>query len=74
MEKYIVDRFEEGFAVLEKESGESFDVKMELLPDIKEGDVVVLKNGEFFFDKEATIARKALIEEKRRKLFGKIQF
>ena len=74
MEKYIVDRFEEDFVVLEKKSGESFDVKKTLLPDAKPGDVVFERDGVFFVDREATLERKAVISEKHRKLFGKKLF
>lgn len=71
MEKYIVDRFEEDFAVLEKEQGGTIDVKKSLLPGLKTGDVVILENGEFCIDSAETAKRKALIEEKMHRLFSK---
>ena len=40
MEKYIIDRFEGEFAVLEKEDGGTIDVPKTQIPDAKEGDVV----------------------------------
>ena len=71
MEKYIVDRFEGDFAVLEKEIGETVDVCKELLPYAKEGDVLIFENGVYRVDNEETQKRKAMIEEKFRKLFEK---
>ena len=70
MEKYIVDRFVEGFAVLEKESGGTIDVPRELLEG-NEGDVVIYDNGIYRADKELTKKRKALMKEKMDKLFSK---
>ena len=71
MEKYIVDRFEEGYAVLEKESGGTVDVSCDKLPKVKEGDVLSFENGVYTVDVEETEKRKALISEKLRKLFEK---
>lgn len=69
MERYIVDRFEGEYAVLEKEDGTTIDVLKELVSGA-EGDVVVLKDGEYHADEEQTLARRCMIEEKMRKLFG----
>lgn len=69
MEKYIVDRFEGEYAVLEKEDGTTIDVLKELVSGA-EGDVVVLKDGEYHADEEQTLVRRRMIEEKMRKLFG----
>lgn len=71
MEKYIVDRFEEGYLVLEKETGETIDVPKEEIPDAQKGDVVIFENGKYTVNKEETIARKKIIAEKLRKLFEK---
>lgn len=71
MEKYIVDRFEEGYLVLEKETGETIDVLKEEIPDAQKGDVVIFENGKYTVNKEETIARKKIIAEKLRKLFEK---
>ena len=69
MEKYIVDRFEDDFIVLEKESGGTTDIPRELL-DAKEGDVVIYDNGIYRIDKELTKKRKALMKEKMARLFS----
>ncbi len=71
MEKYIVDRFEGDFAVLEKESGGTIDVPKKNIPDAKEGDVLILVNGIYKVSLEETQIRKELIAEKMRKLFEK---
>ena len=69
MEKYIIDRFEEEYLVLEKETGEIKDVLKDEIPDAKEGDVVIFENGKYTVDKEETEKRKKIIAEKLRKLF-----
>ena len=69
MEKYIVDRFEGDFAVLEKETGGTIDVLIKSLPPLCEGDVVVFENGAYHKDSEETEKRKKMIAEKMRKLF-----
>ena len=71
MEKYIIDRFEGDFAVLEKESGGTIDVSKKDIPDAKEGDVLILENGIYKVSLEETQRRKELIAEKLRKLFEK---
>ena len=71
MEKYIVDRFEGDFAVLEKETGGTIDVPKKDILDAKEGDVLILENGIYKVSLEETKRRKELIAEKMRKLFEK---
>ena len=69
MEKYIIDRIEEDFAVLEKEDGTIENVKAAFIKDCKEGDVVAFCDGEYIVLKEETLKRKKNIEEKMNKLF-----
>jgi hypothetical protein len=69
MEKYIVDRFEGEFAVLEKESGGMVDILKNALPPAHEGDVIIFENGVYKVSHEETQKRKELIAEKMRKLF-----
>lgn len=71
MEKFIVDRFEGEYAVLERESGGMQDILKATLGNVKEGDVLILENGKYRFDREETLKRKAMIKEKMRKLFEK---
>lgn len=69
MEKYIIDRFEEEYAVLEREDGKILNILKSSLPDAKKGDVIVFENGIYTVDKEETERRKKIIAEKVRKLF-----
>lgn len=71
MEKYIVDRFEEEYMVLEKETGETLDVLKKEIPDAQKDDVVIFENGKYTVDREQTEARRKIIAEKLRKLFEK---
>lgn len=71
MKKFIVDRFEEEYAVLEKEEGGTVDVLKSELPEVREGDVLTYENGIYTVDCEETQKRKELIREKMRKLFEK---
>ena len=71
MEKYIIDRFEGDFAVLEKEDGGTVDIKRELLENAREGDVIIFFDGKYIVDAEATQMRRKNIEDKMRRLFGK---
>ncbi len=71
MKKFIVDRFEEEYAVLEKEEGGTIDVLKSELPEVKEGDLLIYENGFYTVDYEETQKRKELIQEKMRKLFEK---
>lgn len=71
MEKYIVDRIEGDFAVLENENSSFKDVELNLIEGCREGDVVIFENGKYRVDKVLTMERKTVIAEKMRKLFGK---
>ena len=69
MKKFIIDRFEEEFAVLEKDEGGTVDVPRIKIPDAKEGDVILLENGVYTIDEAETLKRKEIIAEKMKKLF-----
>ena len=71
MEKYIVDRIEENFVILESKSGVNLEVPTDELPEVKEGEVVIFENGRYTLDAEETEKRRKIIEEKMRKLFEK---
>lgn len=71
MEKYIVDRFEENFVVLEREKGGTFDVDKSLLTGAKKGDIVIKKGGTYVIDNEETQKRRSVIMEKIRRLSDK---
>ena len=62
----IIDRFEEGFAVVEIEPGKMVNMPRELLPaEAKEGDVINI-----FVDQEETTRRKKNINNLMNSLFG----
>ncbi|MCC5911643.1 MAG: DUF3006 domain-containing protein [Clostridiaceae bacterium] len=60
----VLDRFEGDYGVIEID-GEMLDVKRSLIDEkVKEGDVVVLKEGIYYRDNEATKKRRREIEDK----------
>lgn len=66
----IIDRFEDGKAVLETDSGMQ-TISRELLPDeANEGDVVIFENGIYFIDRQLTDERRKAMEEKLRRLLS----
>lgn len=71
MKKYIVDRFEETYAVCEDEDNSYINIEKYKLPaDTKEGDCLVLKeDNTFYIDIETTEYRKQLIRTKLDSLF-----
>ena len=69
MEKYILDRFEDEFAVLEKEDGSTDVIKKNLLCNAREGDVIIFTDGKYVVDENETKLRRAAIIEKAKKVF-----
>ncbi len=69
--KYIIDRFEGEFAVLEKETGGTIDVPKDKIPNAKEGDVILFENGAYIINEEETQRRREMITEKMRKILKK---
>lgn len=68
--EYIVDRIEEGVAVLEGEDGAMTNVKLGELPEgVKEGDVLVMHEGSYRIDCDATQSRREQMEDLFRSLF-----
>ena len=63
--KVIIDRFEEGFAVCERENRTMINIKKELLPQgSMEGQVIILKEDGIIIDFQETEKRRKEIEEK----------
>ncbi|MEO1815353.1 MAG: DUF3006 domain-containing protein [Acetobacterium sp.] len=63
--KVIIDRFEGRATVCEKEDRSMIEIPRIVTPeDAKEGDVLIIENGDIIIDHEAT--------EKRRKEIGEI--
>ena len=63
-EKYIVDRIEEKYAVVEKENGDMYRIEKDSIRgEFKEGDILI-KRGEYFeIDKKFTFNRRKEIED-----------
>lgn len=62
--RYIIDHFEENFAVCEDESGELIDIERKKIPNkAQEGDVLLLKNGKYVLDKKQTEKMRKEIED-----------
>lgn len=70
MKKYIVDRIEGDFAVLESEDGKTENVNISNINGCSEGDVIIFENGNYRIDTKLSEDRKILIAEKMKKLFG----
>lgn len=55
----VIDRIEESIAVIEFDNGKIENITLENIKgEAKEGDVLLLKNGLYFIDKEETNKRK----------------
>lgn len=62
-EKYIIDRVEGKYAIVEKENGDMHKISIENIKgDIKEGDILVNRQEYFEVDKNFTLNRKKDIE------------
>lgn len=70
MNKYSIDRIEDGFAVVEYD-GNFFEVVIDNLPDgAKEGDILFKnEDGRFEIDKVKTAEEKARLNKKQNDLF-----
>ncbi len=69
---YIIDRFEEDYAICETDKRETVDIKRELLPpDAKEGDVIKFENDIYTIEEDETQARKIRIRNKMKNLWKK---
>lgn len=61
--KYIVDRIEENYVVLENGKDNVFNVKKsDIIGNIKEGDIVYIKDNLYFIDEKSTKVRKEEID------------
>lgn len=61
--KYIIDRFEENYAVCEDENRQMINIEREKIPaEAKEGHVLIQKGDEYFIDLEETNRRKEKIQ------------
>ncbi|ARC85095.1 hypothetical protein U732_3903 [Clostridium argentinense CDC 2741] len=62
--KFIIDRFEEKFAVCENEKGIMVNIPRDTLPkEAKEGDVLIIEEENIYIDVEETEKLRKEIEE-----------
>ena len=62
--KYIVDRIEGDYVILEGEQGNLFNVKeSDIIANVKEGDILYKKDNIYFIDDELTKRRKEEIDK-----------
>lgn len=68
----VIDRFEGDFAVCEdRESGKMHNIEISKLPqNVKEGDVIKLKNNQYSIDEEKNKEIEERINNKRKNLFN----
>ena len=72
MEKLVIDRFEENFAVCENENGEWENIPRDELPEnANEGEHILRNELGSEIDEEATKVAQERIEKKMKRLFGK---
>ena len=69
MKRYIIDRIEEGFAVVECD-GEMLNIKLNILPEgVKSGDVLTKSNGNFIINQQEQQTRQQKIQKLQHELF-----
>ncbi|MFW2489277.1 DUF3006 domain-containing protein [Clostridium chromiireducens] len=63
-EKYIIDRVEGNYAIVEKENGDMHKISLSSIKGgFKEGDILINKNEYFEVDENFTLTRKKQIDE-----------
>ncbi len=68
--KVVIDRFENDYAVCEKEDGEFLEIHREKIPqNAKEGDVLKFNKDEIVIDYDETRRRKEEIKKKAEDLW-----
>lgn len=69
MKRYIIDRIEEGFAVVECD-GEMLNIKLNILPEgVKSGDVLTKSDGNFIINQQEQQTRQQKILKLQQELF-----
>lgn len=63
-EKYIIDRIEGNYAIVEKENGDMYKISIENIEsNFNEGDILIKKGEYFEIDKKFTLNRKKQIND-----------
>lgn len=61
--KVVIDRFEDAYAICEKESGEMLRIEKSKLPsEASEGDMIIIDEDRITIDRDETLKRKTRIE------------
>ena len=70
-DKYIIDRVEGNYAIIEKENGDMYKISIENIKgDFKEGDILINKDDEYFeIDKKFTLNRKNKINDSMKNMW-----
>lgn len=63
-ERYIIDRIEDKFAIVEKENGDMYKISVNSIRgNFEEGDILISKDEYFEIDKSFTLNRKKEMDE-----------
>lgn len=63
-EKYIIDRIEGNYTIIEKENGDMYKISIENIKgNFNEGDILIKKGEYFEIDKKFTLNRKTKIND-----------
>ena len=69
-EKYIIDRVEGNYAIIEKENGDMYKISIENIEsNFNEGDILIKKGECFEIDKKFTLNRKKQINESMKNMW-----
>lgn len=69
--RYIIDRWEGDYGILENEQGEMEQIlRKNLPPQAREGDVLSWDGGVYRIEEEETRVRRARVEEKMKRLWA----
>lgn len=69
-EKYIIDRVEGNYVIIEKENGDMYKISHEnIRGDFKDGDILINKGEYFEIDKKFTLNRKKEINDSMKNMW-----
>ena len=69
-EKYIIDRVEGNYVIIEKENGDMYKISIERIKgDFKDGDILINKGEYFEIDKKFTLNRKNEINDSMKNMW-----
>ena len=69
-EKYIIDRVEGNYVIVEKENGDMYKISIENIEsNFNEGDILIKKGEYFEIDKKFTLNRKKQINESMKNMW-----